>query len=856
MQSQGREEPRTQGREEERLANTQGRKEEFLENTRGREEEQQAHAPGREEERTGFQEGGAYGPSYDLQTDFVMVYGIDESTPRRIREWTDRGYRVHLMTGVSWGGYQDYLNGKVDGRSHWDEAQKYEDGETIIHGTSADIPYMVPTIAYADFLPGRIRPAVDAGVDAIHLEEPEFWVEGGYSEAFKREWQNFYNEPWIAPHASEDAQYRASKLKAYLYARCLDRICSALKEYSLVRCNRPLRFFVPTHSLINYAQWRIVSPESKLLDLPSINGYIAQIWTGTSRTANVYEGKRAERTFETAFLEYGIMQELVRGTDRRMWFLHDPIEDDPKRTWADYRENYIKTLTASLLHPEVSRYEAAPWPRRVFEGRYPSEDGSGKEGIPRDYATVLLTAMHTLRDMEQADVEVDGPGVLAGVFLADSAMYQRKRIGVKTAGFLMKYDGTNEVELTDEDAVELLNFSAFYGLTLPLVKHGLPVRPVQLDNVRRFPGYLDGYGLLVLSYEFMKPEYPDLHSALAQWVREGGALVYVGDDSDPYHRVREWWNRGKRKYASPREHLFECLGLPADAPEGLTPVGDGCVSYLRERPERFAESAEGAERLRRAVREAFAALDGGKSRVRWESANYFKIRRGPYVIASVMTESVSDSPLELKGRFVDLLDAGLRIADRVIVPPGKQALLYDLDYAGAPISERGVSIGELRLPISETRLPISGTRLPIGKAMVPDGGEGATANEAVNPADGEGATANEAVNPADGARAPSSEAGTPRCGVIAASSRIEDYTEDGRTISFTVRGPRPLQAVARVRCKAKPAAVTMQAGGGGDQAPAQAGIRLPFDWDAASQTLLVRYEHGEEKTRIIIHKSE
>lgn len=148
----------------------------------------------------------------------------------------------------------------------------------------------------------------------------------------------------------------------------------------------------------------------------------------------------------------------------------------------------------------------------------------------------------------------------------------------------------------------------------------------------------------------------------------------------------------------------------------------------------------------------------------------------------------------------------------------------------------------MRLPISETRLPISGTRLPIGKARVPDGGEGATANEP--------------VNPADGARAPSSEAGTPRCGVIAASSRIEDYTEDGRTISFTVRGPRPLQAVARVRCKAKPAAVTMQAGGGGDQAPAQAGIRLPFDWDAASQTLLVRYEHGEEKTRIIIHKSE
>jgi hypothetical protein len=632
---------------------------------------------GREKERTGFQEGSAYGAKYDLQTDFVMVYGINETLPERIRQWQERGYQVHLMTGVSWGGYQDYLNGKFDGRSHWDEAQKYKSGENIIHGTSVNIPYMVPTVAYSDFLIDRIRPAVDAGVDAIHLEEPEFWVEGGYSEAFKREWQNYYNEPWIAPHESEDAQYRASKLKAYLYTRCLDRLCSALKEYSMVRYNRPLRFFVPTHSLINYTQWRIVSPESRLLDLPSINGYIAQIWTGTSRTANVYEGKRAERTFETAFLEYGIMQELVRGTGRRMWFLHDPIEDDPKRTWRDYKENYFKTLTASLLHPEVSDYEVAPWPKRIFEGLYPREDGGGKEGIPAEYATVLLTVMHTLGNMQQPNVKVFGNETKVGVLLADSAMYQRKRPGVETAGFMLKYDGTNEVEHTDEYALDLLNFSPFYGLTLPLVKHGVQVRPVQLDNVRRFPGYLEDYRLLILSYEFMKPEYPDLHNALAQWVRDGGALIYVGDDSDPYHNVNEWWNQGKRVYHSPREHLFECLGLAANTQEGLKPVGNGFVHFMRVRPDRMAESAESAERLRVAVRETMAALKVPE--IRWIPANHFMIRRGPYVIASVMNESVHDNPLELEGCFVDLFDPGLPIVHHVAVKPGSQVLLYDLD---------------------------------------------------------------------------------------------------------------------------------------------------------------------------------
>jgi len=719
----------------------------------------------REQERTGFQEGAAYGETYDLQTDFVMVYGLGESMPERIRQWKRRGYRVHLMTGVSWGGYQDYLNGKFDGRPHWDEAQQYRTGERIIHGTSADIPYMVPTIAYPDFLFERIRPAVDAGVDAIHLEEPEFWVEGGYSEAFKREWRNYYGEPWIPPHQSEDAQYRASKLKAYLYTRCLDRLCSALKEYSLVRYGRPLRFYVPTHSLINYTQWRIVSPESKLLDLPSIDGYIAQIWTGTSRTANVYEGRRAERTFETAFLEYGIMQELVRGTNRRMWFLHDPIEDDPKRTWADYRENYFKTLTASLLHPDVSRYEVAPWPRRIFEGTYPREDGGGKEGIPADYATVLLTIMHTLGNMDQPDVERFGNSAPVGVLLADSAMYQRLRPGADTSGFMMKYDGTNAVELEDEYALELLHFSPFYGLTLPLVKHGLPVRPVQLDNVRRFPGYLDDYRVLILSYEFMKPEHPDLHPAIAQWIRDGGALVYVGDDSDPYHRIREWWNQGKRVYRSPREHLFSCMGLDPDGPEGIARVGGGLVSFLRVRPDRLTESAEMAQKLRDAVKGAMEALNDPQ--VRWTPDNAFMIRRGPYVIASVMEESVHDRPLRLSGAYVDLFEPALPVVRDVTIVPGKQAFLYDLEYKAE-----------------------------------------------------------------DGR-------------VIAASSRIENVSEDARSFAFTAKGPRSVTAAARVRCPRKPSRIVIDAGEGGEE--------LPFDWDEATKTVLIRYDNRPAGVRISIY---
>ena len=62
------------------------------------------------------------------------------------------------------------------------------------------------------------------------------------------------------------------------------------------RTGRQVRCYVPTHSLINYAHWCIVSPQSSLALLDGCDGYIAQVWTGTARTPNHYQGRRRERT--------------------------------------------------------------------------------------------------------------------------------------------------------------------------------------------------------------------------------------------------------------------------------------------------------------------------------------------------------------------------------------------------------------------------------------------------------------------------------------------------------------------------------------------------------------------------------
>ncbi len=62
------------------------------------------------------------------------------------------------------------------------------------------------------------------------------------------------------------------------------------------------------------------------------------------------------------------MMNVSRATGKRLWFLADPVEDNPEHDWGDYQRNYEATLVASLLQPDVSRYEVMPWPERVFGG--------------------------------------------------------------------------------------------------------------------------------------------------------------------------------------------------------------------------------------------------------------------------------------------------------------------------------------------------------------------------------------------------------------------------------------------------------------------------------------------------------
>jgi len=620
------------------------------------------------DERLSFQTSGPWSPRTNLNADVAMVYGIGPELPAKIETWRKHGYIIHVMTGVAWGNYQDYLYGRYDGQDHWDQAQTDRNGHRIQHGV--DIPYMSPGENYGKYLTVGVKRALDAGAEAIYLEEPEFWARSGWEENFKREWKAYYHEDWQPPDSSPDAQYRTSKLKYFLYRRALAQVFDFAKAYGKEH-GRTIRCYVPTHSLINYAHWGIVSPESSLIDVGG-DGFIAQVWTGTARTPNVYEGKKRERTFETAFLEYGAMQNLVRASKTRVWYLNDPIEDNPDHDWGDYRRNWESTLTASLLQPEVWRYEIMPWPDRIFNGRYPAaptqqarlasqRQRQDRVPIPKEYETELQSVISALGDMKQPPERVKWlqsgtQGI--GVLVSDTMMFQR-------------------AAPTPSDE----NLGSFYGLAMPLLKRGMPVEPVQIETAGA-PGFLKRYKMLLLTYEGQKPPKPAFHAALAKWVREGGALVVVDADSDPYNSARDWWNTAPLHFSTPRQHLFAELGLPRDS-AGMHRVGRGAVVYEAASPSGLTYKQDGADTLRRLARAAATEV-----KLPWKESNALVLRRGPYIVASGLDESTPDTkPYELHGRFVDLFDADLPVLTSAVLTAGKRALLVDLSQikTGTPV---------------------------------------------------------------------------------------------------------------------------------------------------------------------------
>ena len=105
----------------------------------------------------------------------------------------------------------------------------------------------------------------------------------------------------------------------------------------------------------------------------------------------------------------------------------------------------------------------------------------------------------------------------------------------------------------------------------------------------------------------MKPDAPDVNAAVVSWIREGGTLIYVGDGSDPFHKIDAWW--GQRGYANPAEHLFELAGLGRSQRKAYMKLAAGKIVVWKELPARICLSKELADQYR-----SFGSEDAGRYR--------------------------------------------------------------------------------------------------------------------------------------------------------------------------------------------------------------------------------------------------
>jgi type IV secretory pathway protease TraF len=181
-------------------------------------------------------------------------------------------------------------------------------------------------------------------------------------------------------------------------------------------------------------------------------------------------------------------------------------------------------------------------------------------------------------------------------------------------------------------------------------------------------GTLKTYHLLMLTYQGQKPPSQEFHIRLARWVRRGGVLLVVDNNSDPFNKIKGWWNTGTLHGTTPLDDLFARLGLHS-FPAGLHKVGRGVVMYEPVSPDELSRQPHGAARVLGWLKQASQAAG-----LQWRQSGALVVRRGRYIVAAGLTHSVT-----LRGRFLSLFAPGIPLVKKIVVVPGDRFLLVDLN---------------------------------------------------------------------------------------------------------------------------------------------------------------------------------
>ncbi|MFD0716852.1 S-layer homology domain-containing protein [Paenibacillus sp. GCM10027626] len=487
--------------------------------------------------RTTFQTGadGTYENAHVL-ADSVMAYiNNPSSIESHIASWMNKGYQVDVMMAVN-RDMNDYVRGNFDGKTHYDEIQVDRDGNRFTHPTDVNVPYMVPTENWNAYVYELSRRSIEAGAKRIVFEEPDVFLKSGYSDAFKREWKAFYGTDWVDPESSPDAGYMSQKLKVYLSYRSFKDISEKIKT------NYPdAEVLIASHTALSYLMYGITTSNYDYYNIPTIDGYIAQVWSDTALVPVPYAGTSQRRVFESAYIDYSSFANLKADDDgKQLYALADPKADSGTYSWQEYETFYKTTIAAQLMQPQFKQFEVVPWSERGFAQ------------APGPYKMVQTNVYRALQDMydKPATVEAGTPGI--GVLYSDTISQ------MATSG----------------------DIGAFYGATVPLVAKGVPIRVIPAENLTKANALAD-MKVLFVSYDVWKAVDGNggdgvgvkVNEALRDWVSQGGVLVYTGG-AGASDGLAEWWKEAN--LPSPKQDLWNKLGLAVSGE--ATTTGSGTVT--------------------------------------------------------------------------------------------------------------------------------------------------------------------------------------------------------------------------------------------------------------------------------------
>ncbi|UCG48784.1 MAG: hypothetical protein JSU94_03200 [Phycisphaerales bacterium] len=638
--------------------------------------------------KTIFQTNTRYDPRLAIAVDGVIVHRHGAAFEGAFESWRRSGFNVGRMFFADSDASNAYWTGKWDGTPHPDDVERDRAGKVV--KCAGVRPYMLPTEGWIRHLEEMTDKSLAAGAIAICPEEPLAHVFTGYEKSFQQIWAGRYGTPWRPQHASAEARFLTAQLKNELYIKLEKRLLGRTKRFAAAN-GKDVAFVLPIHSIYSNIAAQLVAPLGTSADIEGIDGYIGQIWTGPVNWALGCYDSRRKSFFASAYVLYDYFTQLTVGSDKRLWLLVDPVEDNPNHKWSEFAEWYKHCIAAMLLMDEVDSYEIMPWPDRIF---LPGYGTGGGTPAPEDYRITILAVTQVLQEVTAGGKwsgREDSNGRI-GVAIADTLMWQR---------------------LKDP------RLQGVYSLFVPLVERGVPVSSFVMERLAD-AAYTSRFKVIVLSYESFKPTEAAMNVALADWVRGGGVLIVLGEDGDELDECESfWWH--KLGFESALQHLLKQVGAEGaqNAPRRFEA---GWVIRSAASPKRFADS--GAAETTYLPLIELAVMKSGRAAL--ERPGSFVMRRGPFIIAHA-----ESSPVKVTGRLVDVFDPKLALHDSVELGAGRSGLYRDVSYVvkeGRPVLLHAThrliwqryEEGALRLKVRGPAGTPAVARVLLGEGQVPE----------------------------------------------------------------------------------------------------------------------------------------